>query len=94
MKSCSKTCSAHWRQASVQAIRNAQKQTPVLVETVTVYRDPSCYHSAEIDLEPMITRFGRNYGCMHRDLAHKLRCTSRGSVNCGIQLLPAGTPQM
>ncbi|WP_306050071.1 hypothetical protein [Oceaniradius stylonematis] len=57
-------------------------------------RDPSCYHSAQIDLEPLIARYGRGHGCMHRHLAHKLRCTACGGTNCGIQLLPARTPRM
>lgn len=47
-----------------------------------------CNHRADLDLEALARRLGRDHGCMHNDLAPYLRCTVCDSRKVGLRMSP------
>jgi len=47
-----------------------------------------CNHGAELDLEDLAQRLGRDHGAMAADLARKFRCARCGSRWTGITIHP------
>lgn len=47
-----------------------------------------CGHHAEVDLQALADKLGRDHGAMHWDLVPLMRCSKCGSKDLGIQ----GTP--
>lgn len=45
-----------------------------------------CRHHAWADLPALADRLGRDHGCMHDDLAPKLRCSKCGGRKIGLRL--------
>lgn len=47
-----------------------------------------CNHAAEVDLEDLAKRLGREHGAMAADLAGKFRCAACGSRRTAITIHP------